>query len=128
MNAEAELLRAYREWRRLLQAEAKAIQTRNWELLSDCHLAIRDYQGLVTGLTQATRAEWQRTGGGAAPQEHQLRAQVSDLIDLTRNNQRLLQATRAAARQQLERLGEAGKNLRQLRRAYGYLSTGSRAN
>jgi hypothetical protein len=128
MNAEAELLRAYREWRRLVQAEAKAIQTRNWELLADCHRAIRSYQGLVAGLTQATRAEWQRAGGDAAPKEHHLRIQVSDLIDLTLQNQRLLQAARTAARQQLQRLGEAGKNLRQIRRAYGHFSTGSRAH
>jgi hypothetical protein len=128
MNAEAELLRAYREWRRLVQAEAKAILTRNWELLADCHRAILNYQGLVPGLTQATRAEWQRAGDDAAPKEHQLRTQVADLIELTRNNHRLLQAALDAGRQQLYRLGEAGKNLRQLRRAYGHFSTGSRAN
>ena len=62
MNAESELLRAYREWRRLAQAETKAIQTRNWSLLSDCHLAIRDYRSLVSRLTQETRTEWQRAG------------------------------------------------------------------
>jgi hypothetical protein len=55
MNAESELLRAYREWRRLALAETKAIQTRNWRLLADCHLVIRDYQSLVSTLTRAAR-------------------------------------------------------------------------
>ena len=62
MNAEAELLRAYREWHRLARTESKAIQTRNWTLLSDCHLAIKDYQSLVKKLTQVARADWQRAG------------------------------------------------------------------
>lgn len=119
MNAESELLRAYREWRRLAQAEAKAIQTRNWSLLSDCHLAIRDYQSLVGKLTQEARAEWRRAGCNLAEKDQNLRVLVSDLLDLTRQNHSRLQATLARTRDKLDQLGEAGKNLKRLRRAYG---------
>jgi hypothetical protein len=128
MSAEWELLRAYREWHRLAQAEAKAIQTRNWGLLSDCHRAIKDYQSLVTGLTQEARAEWRLPGCNLAEKENNLRVQVSGLIDLTRQNQMRLQAALITARQQLDRLGEAGKNLRRLQRSYGLTSARNRAN
>lgn len=127
MSAESELLRAYREWRRLVQAETKAIQTRNWNLLSDCHLAIRDYQSLVGRLTQETRAEWRRAGGNLAEREQNLRVLVSDLLELTRQNQNRLQISVAHARQKLDQLGEAGKNLKRLRRSYGGLPVCGRA-
>lgn len=127
MNAESELLRAYREWRRLAQAETKAIQTRNWNLLSDCHLAICDYQSVVCGLTQETRAEWRRTGCDLETKEKNLRVTVSSLLDITRQNQNLLQATIARTRIQLDNLGEAGKNLKRLRSTYGYVPASGRA-
>jgi hypothetical protein len=119
MSAERELLCAYREWHRLALAESKAIHIRNWSLFSDCHQAIQDYQSLVVGLTQEVRAEWRRTGGPLALKENHLRAHVSGLIELTRQNQTRLRAALTAARQQLEYLGEAGKNLKRLHRTYG---------
>ena len=123
MNAEAELMRAYREWRRLAQAESKAIQTHNWVLLSDCHLAIRDYQSLVGVLTQQARSEW-REAGNLAEKENNRRALVSGLIELTRQNHARLQAALGTARKQLDELGEAGKNLKRLQRSYGVAAKG----
>jgi hypothetical protein len=127
MNAESELFHAYREWHRLAQAETKAIQTRNWKLLSDCHLAIKDFQMHIAGLTQAARAEWQRTGCELAEKERNLRVFTSELIELTRQNQSRLQTTLAATRKQLNQLGEAGKNLKLLQRSYGYVPATTRA-
>ena len=119
MTADIDLLHAYREWRRLAQAEAKAIQTRNWSLLSDCHLAIQDYQSLVGRLTEAARAEWRLAGCNLAEKEQNLRVLVSDLLELTRQNHGRMQATLARTRDNIDQLGEAGKNLRRLRRVYG---------
>jgi len=127
MNAESELLRAYREWHRLAQAETKAIQTRNWTLVTDCHLAIKDYQNIVARLTQETRAEWQRAGCNVAEKEKNLQVLISDLLDITRQNQGRLQAALAKAREQIDQLGEAGKNLKRLQRSYGMVSARSRA-
>lgn len=121
MNTESELFRAYREWRRLALAETKAIQTRNWSLLTDCHLAIRDYQSLVSTLTRAVRGEWHRAGSLVPDREQSLKGLVSDLMEITRQNQALLRSTVARARCQLNELGEAGRNLKRLRRAYGSL-------
>jgi hypothetical protein len=132
MNAESELLRAYREWRRLAQAEAKAIQTRNWSLLSDCHQAIKDYQAVVGRLTRETRDEWRRNGCNLAEKERNLKIIVSGLVDLTRQNQALLQAARTRTRAQLNQLNEAGRNLKLLRSSYGCasgsISTGVRSH
>ncbi len=127
MNAESELLRAYREWHRLALAETKAIQTRNWPLLTDCHLAIKDYQTMVARLTQDARAEWHRTGCNVADKEKNLQVLISDLLDITRQNQGRLQTALGKAREQIDQLGEAGKNLKRLQRSYGLVSARSRA-
>ena len=120
MSAEHELLRAYREWRRLAEAETKAIQTRNWHLLTDCHLAIRDYQTHIAGLTELARTEWQRAGFNWEKKSQALRALIADLMNLTRRNHDLLQQMLAIASDQLGQLGEAGKNLKRLRQSYGF--------
>lgn len=126
MNAEQELFRTYCEWRRLVQAETKAIQTRNWNLLSDCHVAIRDFQSVVGGLTSEARAEWLHSGCNVAAKEQNLRVIVADLIDLTRQNQNLLQAAMARTRIQIDQLGEAGKNLKRIRSVYGNIPSRTR--
>ena len=126
MNAEAELLRAYREWHRLVRTERKAIQTRNWSLLSDCHLAIKDYQSRVKQLTQEARAEWQRAGCDQAEKERDIHALISGLIDITRDNNSRLRSALAAARQQLSGLQTAGVNLKRIQRSYGVMATAPR--
>jgi hypothetical protein len=125
MNAEGELLNAYREWHRLALAETKAIQTRNWNLLSDCHTAIKDFQIMVSRLTLQARAEWKRSGCNLADKEKNLHVLVSDLVELTRRNQERLQTSLAVARKQLGELGEAGNNLKRLQRSYGFVATRS---
>jgi len=127
MNAEAELLSAYRDWHRLVQAEGRAIQTHNWELLAGCHLAIKDFQSVAGRLLPEVRAEWRRDGRGLAEKEKNLQALLAGLLDLTRENQERLRATRAAAREQLDRLGQAGTNLRRLHRVYGIIADGYRS-
>jgi hypothetical protein len=119
MKAEHELLHAYREWLRLARAETKAIQTRNWNLLSDCQLAIKDFQVLITRLTLEARAEWDRAGENRQAKEQNVQVFVNELIDRTRYNQGLLESATQAARQQLGQLGEAGRNLKLLQRSYG---------
>jgi hypothetical protein len=127
MSVEGELFHAYREWHRLAQAETKAIQTRNWDLLSDCHLAIKDFQSHIASLTQEARAEWQRAGCNPVEKEQNIQVFASELIELTRRNQGLLQSTLHTVRVQLDQLGEAGRNLKLLQRSYGLAPAWSRA-
>jgi hypothetical protein len=119
MNAEQELLNAYRDWQRLVHAEAKAIRTRNWDLLADCQIAISDFQQLTTRLTQEARGDWERDGVDAAERERDLRVFLHELIELTRQNQAMLQSAKDEATARLGQLGEAARNVRRLRGSYG---------
>jgi hypothetical protein len=123
MSAEIELLHAYREWHRLARAETKAIQTRNWDLLADCQLAIKDFQSLVSRLTIQARQEWAGAGCNLAEKEQHVHVFVNGLIEITRQNQSMLQAAKTAAQERLEELGEAGRNLKRMQRSYGSLTS-----
>lgn len=119
MNAEAELLQAYREWHRLARAETKAIRTRNWDLLADCQLAIADFQTLITRLSREARAEWEKAGVDCAEKERHIQIFVNDLLTVTCENRSLLQVCRDEAAQKLQQLGEAGRKVKLLHRSYG---------
>jgi hypothetical protein len=118
MSAENELLHAYREWHRLALAERRAIQTRNWNLLADCQLAIAGLQSQVGGLTRQAHAEWQRNGLNPAEKKPGVHVFVHALIELTRQNQLMLQSARATAQERLADLSEARRNLKLLQRSY----------
>ena len=118
MNAERELFRAYSEWRRLALAETAAIQSRNWSLLADCQHAIQDFQKLVSRLTLEARDEWKRQAEDPAVKEKNFQKLVNELIEITLQNQHLLQAATATAKTRLAELGEAGRNLKLLQRSY----------
>ena len=120
MNAEAELLHAYREWRRLAEAEGQAIEMRDWTLLADCQKAIEDFQKLVGALNTEARHEWERTGQDCDKKEAILRVFRHELVAITQRNQRLLQAAQAEAQNKLNDLNEAGRNLKLLQRSYAY--------
>ena len=118
MNAERELLRAYSEWRRLAEAEGKAIAARNWQLLADCQHAIQDFQKHVSRLSLDAREEWKRAGADIAAKEKFIQRIVGELIEITRHNHAKLVTARDAAKQRLEELGTAGRNLKQLHKSY----------
>jgi hypothetical protein len=120
MNAENELLNAYREWHRLACAEAKAIRTRDWDLLADCQLAIADFQTLTGRLITGARNEWERAGLNPVEKERHVQVYIQGLIELTRNNQLLLQRAKDAATARLGDLNQAGQNIRRLRQSYGH--------
>jgi len=120
MNAEKELLNAYRDWHRLARAEAKAIQTSNWNLLADCQMAITDFQTLTSRLIIEARKEWEAAGFNPVEKERHLQVYIQELITLTRENQALLQSAKAAAALKLEELSQAGQNIKRLRQSYGH--------
>lgn len=123
MKAENDLLQAYREWHRLALAEAKAIQMRDWNLLNDCQLAIKDFQSVVSQLSAQARKEWISAGCNVAEKEQHLQVFIHQLIETTRQNQTLLEAAKLVVRERLEQLGEAGRNLKRLRSSYGGLTS-----
>lgn len=124
MKAENDLLRAYREWHRLALAEAKAIQMRDWNLLADCQLAIKDFQSVVSQLSVQARKEWVSAGCDLAEKERHVQVFVHQLIETTQQNQTLLEATKLVVRERLDQLEAAGRNLKRLRSSYGGLTSG----
>ena len=116
MSAESDLREAYREWRRLAQAEGQAIRAANWSLLSACQKALALLREHITTLLPKVQQEWTEA------RQEEINDILRGLIDLARRNQILLRGLREAAQAKLLTLNEAGKNLKQLRRSYGQTS------
>lgn len=123
MNAEAHLQEAYREWRRLAEAEGEGIRTRNWNLVRDCQDALQKLQPQIIQHAQAAQEEWSRTGADRESREQSLRATVSELVAIESHNNSLLNSARHAARARLDHLEQAGRTLRQVRNSYARPST-----
>ena len=120
MNAEPALLNAYSEWRRLAQAESQAIYLRDWNFLLECQEAIKKIQPLITRLTGEARDEWKLSGLDSVAGKKNLRALLSELIELAKHNRMSLQAARQAAQSKCEQLKQAGRNLKRLQLSYGF--------
>jgi uncharacterized protein (DUF58 family) len=118
MSAEQALFDAYSEWRRLAEAEGKAIQLRNWNFLSECQETIKKFQPLITQLTLAARSEWEKSGADRMEKEKFIHAVVWELIELGKRNKMLLQIAREAALAKREQLAEAERNLKRLKISY----------
>lgn len=119
MSAERDLRAAYREWKRLAQAEGEAIRCANWGLLAACQNALEQLRERITRLMPAVHQEWADTRANRAERQEEINVILRGLIEIARRNQILLTGLREAAQARLKNLGEAGKNLKQLRRSYG---------
>jgi len=122
MSAENDLREAYREWRRLAQAEGEAIRAANWSLLSACQKALSLLREQITSLLPKVQQEWTEAQVDKAARQEEINQIIRGLIEIARRNQILLRGLREAARAKLETLSETGKNLKQLRRSYGQTS------
>jgi hypothetical protein len=118
MSAEQALLHAYLEWRRLAEAEGKAIRMRDWKFLLECQQALKKLQPFISQLTFAARREWKKSGADLIAKEEIIRAVVLELIELGKRNKTLLQAAREAAQARREELAAAGRNLKRLQLSY----------
>lgn len=122
MKAERDLQEAYREWRRLAEAEGEAIRTGNWSLCAACQKALQNLRERITALMPAVREEWSQPGCDRAAKQQSLDATIRELIHLQQRNKTLLQAVREATRVKLNQLGEARLKLKQLRQSYAMTS------
>jgi hypothetical protein len=118
MSADRDLNEAYREWRRLAEAEGKAIRTCNWSLLSACQKALHGLQKRIVFLSEAAKREWSQLGETRLVRHKELEATVRKLIELERNNETLLGAVREAAQEKIEQLDQADRNLERIQRSY----------
>ena len=119
MSAEKDLFDAWNEWRRLAEAEGESIRARNWSLVAACQAALAQLQPRITRFTEAARREWSQAGADRTAREKKFQAVVEELIRLQLRNAALLAAIKAATKEKLKHLGQAGRNLKHIRRSYG---------
>lgn len=118
MNADYDLRRSYREWRRLAEAEGEAIRAGNWMLLFDCQNALRQLQPRIVRQTEAARREWTALGLDAVAKENDLSAVIRSLIEIESRNNSLINARRCLAEEELAKLEQASLTLRRIQRSY----------
>jgi hypothetical protein len=121
ISAEASLLAAYQDWRRLAELEGTAIRTRDWNLVTDCQNQISTLQPRILRLTHLAREEWQRTGVDRVEKEKVLHGIILGLIELGTLNNSSLATAKEATRKQVGQLGLARQNLKRVQRSYSPL-------
>src|SRR6201999_908283 len=99
-------------------AEGKAIRRRNWDFLLECQSFVKKLQPLITQLTREAVAEWKQSGANVVEKKKQIRAVVSELIALAKQNKSQLAAARAIAKFEREQLEQARQNLKRLHQSY----------
>jgi hypothetical protein len=121
ISAEASLLSAYEEWRRLAELEGTAIRTRDWNLVTDCQKRLSELQPRILRLTHLAREEWQRNGIDRTEKEKVLHRIVMDLIEMGTQNNSSIAAAKESARKKVDQLDSARQNLKRVHRSYSPL-------
>lgn len=119
MSASDQLQNAYREWRRLAEAEGEAIRSSDWQRVDNYQNSLHELQPQIIRWTQEARQEWQHLGRDVASEENSVRVIVAELIEIERRNCAWLNDVREATQVQLRQLEHSGHTLRQVQRSYG---------
>jgi hypothetical protein len=118
MKAESALLDAYAQWRRLAEAAKKAIHSRNWPCVLECHTVIEQLQPKITQLTTEAKVEWQRSGIDPLAAGKRLQAKVLELINLVECNKALINVVRERVTSENQQRQIAVQNLKLLKQSY----------
>jgi hypothetical protein len=118
MNAENELLKLYRQWAALSEAEFEAIRNRAWLKLDECQEKKKLLQARIEQATGAAQQELQMAGLPADVIARRFQPVVEQLISLEQKNAEALNARQQEAGQQQRELQQASLHLRQIHRAY----------
>lgn len=118
MTADSQLEQAYREWRRLAEAESKAIRAGNWALATDCQTALRQLQSRITLHTQKAQNDIDVPAPERTARAWRFRAVIEDLIRIESENAALMKSARQLAEGQISRLRRAGRTLRRVQQSY----------
>jgi hypothetical protein len=115
MEANAELLELYQEWKRLTEKEGAAILASSWADVRNCQ---RLKQQLQPKIIQATDAAKHAPGHGS-DFEARIRECVNELIQIeTRNSEALGKRLEAAEKERSE-LDRTSHQLKQVQKSYG---------
>jgi hypothetical protein len=118
MSASDQLQNAYREWRRLAEAEGDAIRQSNWPLVANYQSSLQELQPRIIHWTQEARNEWQDLGRDLTTEENSVRSIIGELIEIERRNSAWLNDLRAATEAEFSELQQSGHRLRQVQRSY----------
>jgi hypothetical protein len=118
MSAGDDLDHAYSEWRRLAEAEGKAIRAGDWGFVADCQKALRNLQSVIDRLSNSNREESPLKESSISVRRLPSRASVLELIELQRQNLATLQQRRERLSAHVEQLSRTVRNLRGLQRSY----------
>jgi hypothetical protein len=119
MHATDDLMSVLAEWRRVTEREAQAILNDDWKSVSEQQgrkVQLREAICRARDWAGAAQATSGRVGGGG---EDKLQAAVAELVALEARNRDVLSVKRERCQVELERVNEAVRNLRGVRRSYG---------
>jgi len=119
MDTAVDLMSVLAEWRRLTEREAQAILSDDWKKIAEQQQRKAQLREAITRaheLADAAPATRERAGGA---RESALHAAVTELVALETRNREVLSAKRLGLQAELERVNEAVRNLRGVRRTYG---------
>ena len=122
-TAAAELDRAYAEWRRLAEAEGRAIRSGNWKFVAECQQALSQLRPLIDELTSQLRQQIPSSDPDTCPRKQLTRATILELIELQRRNLNSLEQRRQRLSAHIENLMRSGRNLREIQRSYATPAT-----
>ena len=118
MNAQANLLQLYHDWRTWTDTEREAISEGNWRQVRVCQEAKINLQPQILRQTEEAQGEWKRLGLDRKAMEKQLRSVVNELIYLENANAQFLEERRSGTSEELARLKQSGRTLSKIQKHY----------
>lgn len=118
VGPDAALHEACESWRRLAEAEGRAIRAADWKALERCQEQLLELQPRFAAAALAARAEWTRLGLAAHPEADRFGALLGELIALEQSNASLLAEHRRQAVTQLDELDAGIRRLRRVQHSY----------
>jgi hypothetical protein len=121
MGTGDDLQHAYSEWRRLAEAEGKAIRAGDWPFVTDCQKAIVEIQRVIDHASKQNPAQ---SFHGSSVRDAEIgrktkqRATVLELIELQRQNLAALEQRRQRLSAHVEEVSRSSRNLRGIQRSY----------
>ncbi|MGZ8898650.1 MAG: hypothetical protein ACXW3Z_01020 [Limisphaerales bacterium] len=120
MDAHAELLELYQEWKQLTEKEGAAILASNWGEVRSCQKAKQQLQPRIIHATDLAKHE----PGGGPEFETQIRECVNELIQLEALNSQTLEKRLQEAEKERCGLQQTSHRLKRVQKSY----TGARGS
>ena len=122
MHKAAELMRLLADWRRLTEAEGRAISGGNWSGVADQQAQKLQLQQEITRVLEQPALISGTEEGPCSVGQAELHPLVRDLMALEIRNRNLVVAKREDCQPESQRLARSVRHLQVMRRAYGVSS------